>query len=71
MQIETSGQEKLRMRVVLEWRLSGKWTSVWSPIRTNRIWTRCTACTHANDVNDDHRKCERCGAELPARQTFW
>ncbi len=47
------------------------WTSVWKPIRTNRIWTRCTACNHPNDVNDDHRRCERCGAELPPRQTFW
>lgn len=49
----------------------GVWTSVWKPIRTNRIWTRCTACTHPNDVNDDHRACEKCGAPLPPRQTFW
>lgn len=49
----------------------GVWTSVWKPERINRIWTRCTACTHPNDVNDDHRKCEKCGAELSLRQTFW
>ena len=23
----------------------GVWTSVWQPLRINRIWTRCAACT--------------------------
>ncbi|HET9627223.1 MAG TPA: nuclear transport factor 2 family protein [Kofleriaceae bacterium] len=49
----------------------GVWTSVWSPVRTNRIWTRCPSCTAPNDVNDDHRACTRCGAPLPERPTFW
>jgi hypothetical protein len=49
----------------------GVWTSVWKPLRINRIWTRCTECQHANDVSADLRACERCGAELPPRPTFW
>lgn len=49
----------------------GVWTSVWKPIRTNRIWTRCPACHEPNDVNDDHRACTRCGAELPPRPPVW
>jgi quinol monooxygenase YgiN len=47
------------------------WTSVWKPGRLNRIWTRCTACAALEDVNDDHRACSRCGAELPPRAAFW
>jgi ketosteroid isomerase-like protein len=49
----------------------GVWTSVWKPIRTNRIWTRCPACHEPNDVNDDHRACSKCGAELPPRPPVW
>lgn len=49
----------------------GVWTSVWRPERLNRIWTRCPACKTPNDVNDDHRQCASCGAELPPRRTFW
>jgi steroid delta-isomerase-like uncharacterized protein len=49
----------------------GVWTSVWKPVRTNRIWTRCPACHEPNDVNDDHRTCTKCGAELPPRPPVW
>lgn len=49
----------------------GVWTSVWKPERLNRVWTRCRACGLPNDVNDDHRECVKCGAELPPRPTFW
>lgn len=49
----------------------GVWTSVWRPERLNRIWTRCSACGTPNDVNDDHRRCLSCEAELPPRRTFW
>lgn len=49
----------------------GVWTSVWKPLRTNRIWTRCPGCHEPNDVNDDHRACTRCGAELPPRPPVW
>jgi hypothetical protein len=47
------------------------WTSVWTPTRINRIWVRCTACASLEDVDDDHRACGRCGAELPVRPAFW
>jgi quinol monooxygenase YgiN len=47
------------------------WTSVWTPTRMNRLWVRCTACASLEDVNDDHRACSKCGAELPERPAFW
>ncbi len=47
------------------------WTSVWKPVRTNRIWTRCPACAKPNDVTDNHRECLYCGAVLPERELFW
>lgn len=47
------------------------WTSVWTPTRINRVWVRCLACASLEDVNDDHRACSRCGAELPERPLFW
>jgi hypothetical protein len=47
------------------------WTSVWKPVRTNRIWTRCQACAKPNDVTDNHRECAHCGAVLPERESFW
>lgn len=49
----------------------GVWTSVWQPLRINRIWTRCGACTSLEDVTDDHRACGRCGATLAERPPFW
>lgn len=50
----------------------GVWTSVWKPIRTNRIWSRCPACQEANDVtSDERRQCVRCQAELPPRPPVW
>lgn len=49
----------------------GVWTSVWKPIRVNRIWTRCPSCTSLEDVSDDHRRCSRCNSELPERPPFW
>lgn len=47
------------------------WTSVWTPARINRVWVRCTACAALEDVNDDHRQCARCNADLPPRPAFW
>lgn len=49
----------------------GVWTSVWQPLRMNRLWTRCMACQQPNNVNDNHRECSKCGTELPPRPTFW
>ncbi len=47
------------------------WTSVWRPIRLNRMWLRCPGCTALEDVSDDHRECSCCSAELPERPAFW
>ncbi len=47
------------------------WTSVWQPTRVNRLWVRCLTCGKLEDVNDNHRACLGCGAELPARPSFW
>jgi steroid delta-isomerase-like uncharacterized protein len=49
----------------------GVWTSVWKPLRTNRIWTRCPVCSTPNDVTDDHRRCKKCESELPPRPPIW
>lgn len=49
----------------------GVWTSVWQPVRLNRIWTRCPGCQQPNDVTDNHRSCTNCGADLPPRATYW
>lgn len=47
------------------------WTSVWQPLRNNRLWLRCPACASLEDLDDDHRACRRCGAPLPERPEFW
>jgi hypothetical protein len=47
------------------------WTSVWTPGRINRLWVRCPACGSLEDASDDHRRCMRCGAPMPARPAFW
>ena len=49
----------------------GVWTSVWQPLRINRIWTRCAACAALEDVTDDHRRCTQCDAPLAERPPFW
>ena len=47
------------------------WTSVFSPLRANRIWVRCPSCASLEDVSDDHRACGKCHAPLPERPSFW
>lgn len=47
------------------------WTSVWRPVRSNRLWVRCVACAALEDATDDHRACSKCGAELPERPPYW
>lgn len=47
------------------------WTSVWTPSRINRIWVRCPSCASLEDVSDDHRSCNHCGAPMPERPAFW
>lgn len=51
--------------------VSAVWTSVWTPARLNRMWVRCAACGALEDVNDDHRACSACHAELPTRPAWW
>jgi quinol monooxygenase YgiN len=67
-----SGNHARAMRELFAENFVGSvWTSVWMPSRLNRIWVRCPACTSLEDVNDDHRSCRGCGAELPVRPLFW
>lgn len=47
------------------------WTSVWQPVRVGRLWLRCAACGHLEDVSDDHRECTACAAPLPPRPAYW
>ncbi|MCA9644100.1 MAG: hypothetical protein KC492_25580, partial [Myxococcales bacterium] len=47
------------------------WTSVWTATRMNRIWVRCPGCGALEDVNDDHRTCNKCHAPMPERPAFW
>lgn len=72
MRAALAGHHAVAMRELLtEDFVASVWTSVWTPTRLNRLWVRCTACGHLEDVNDDHRACGRCGAELPVRPAFW
>jgi steroid delta-isomerase-like uncharacterized protein len=49
----------------------GVWTSVWQPVRVNRLWTRCATCNQPNDTSHEQRSCSNCGADLPPRPTYW
>jgi hypothetical protein len=72
MQRALSGHHAVARRALFsEDFVASVWTSVWQPARVNRIWVRCTACDKLEDVNDDHRACAGCGAQLPERPAFW
>jgi hypothetical protein len=43
----------------------GVFTSVWQPLRLNRIWQRCMQCGTSNDAHGAGRRCSKCGAALP------
>jgi heme-degrading monooxygenase HmoA/predicted ester cyclase len=47
----------------------GVFTSVWAPIRLNRIWTRCPS-GHPNDATRADGTCEVCGQPLPAVEPY-
>ena len=47
----------------------GVFTSVWAPIRLNRMWTRCPL-GHLNDATRADGKCELCGEPLPAAEPY-
>jgi hypothetical protein len=50
---------------------TGVWTSVWHPVRVNRLWSRCAQCSAANDRSSGRRQCGRCGAELETAPLYW
>jgi heme-degrading monooxygenase HmoA len=43
---------------------TGVFTSVWQPLRLNRVWQRCTQCGTPNDAHRVERQCQHCGAPL-------
>ena len=47
----------------------GVFTSVWAPVRLNRMWLRCPR-GHPNDATRVDRKCEVCGELLPAMEPY-
>jgi heme-degrading monooxygenase HmoA len=47
----------------------GVFTSVWAPIRLNRMWLRCPL-GHPNDATRADGNCEVCGKPLPAPEPY-
>jgi heme-degrading monooxygenase HmoA len=47
----------------------GVFTSVWEPLRLNRMWLRCPR-GHPNDATRADGKCEVCGEPLPAPEPY-
>jgi heme-degrading monooxygenase HmoA/predicted ester cyclase len=47
----------------------GVFTSVWEPVRLNRMWLRCPL-GHPNDASRADGKCEVCGEPLPAPEPY-
>jgi heme-degrading monooxygenase HmoA len=47
----------------------GVFTSVWAPIRLNRMWIRCPL-GHPNDATRADGTCEVCGEPLPGMQPY-
>jgi hypothetical protein len=44
---------------------AGVFTSVWQPLRINRLWVRCHNCGTPNDAHGASRQCTKCGFPLP------
>jgi steroid delta-isomerase-like uncharacterized protein len=49
---------------------SSGYTSVWSPVRVNPYWVRCTSCGTVLDSEKSGSTC-KCGAELPGHPPYW
>jgi len=49
----------------------GVWTSIWTPHRINRLWTKCSTCGQPNDQTNNRVDCSFCGARLAERQPYW
>jgi heme-degrading monooxygenase HmoA/predicted ester cyclase len=65
-----SGPHSEAMHAFREEDLSaGVFTSVWAPIRLNRMWMRCPL-GHPNDANRADGKCEVCGQPLPEAEPY-
>jgi SnoaL-like domain len=47
----------------------GVFTSVWAPLRLNRMWLRCPL-GHPNDATRADGKCEICGQPLPEMEPY-
>lgn len=47
------------------------WTSVWKPVRVNRLWVRCSACGSLEDASNDPATCSKCSTALPERPAYW
>jgi heme-degrading monooxygenase HmoA len=47
----------------------GVFTSVWAPVRLNRMWLRCPL-GHPNDAARTDGRCEVCGQPLPAPEPY-
>jgi heme-degrading monooxygenase HmoA len=47
----------------------GVFTSVWEPVRLNRMWLRCPR-GHPNDATRADGKCEVCGEPLPSPEPY-
>jgi predicted ester cyclase/heme-degrading monooxygenase HmoA len=47
----------------------GVFTSVWEPVRLNRMWLRCPL-GHPNDATRTDGKCDVCGQPLPAPKPY-
>jgi steroid delta-isomerase-like uncharacterized protein len=47
----------------------GVFTSVWEPVRLNRMWLRCPN-GHPNDANRADGKCDVCGEPLPVPEPY-
>jgi heme-degrading monooxygenase HmoA len=48
---------------------AGVFTSVWAPIRLNRMWLRCPS-GHPNDATRADGQCEVCGQPLPSPEPY-
>jgi heme-degrading monooxygenase HmoA len=65
-----SGAHSEAMHAFRENGLSGGvFTSVWEPIRLNRMWLRCPH-GHPNDATRADGKCEVCGDSLPSPEPY-
>jgi heme-degrading monooxygenase HmoA len=65
-----SGAHSAAMHAFREDDLSGGvFTSVWEPVRLNRMWLRCPR-GHPNDATRADGKCEVCGEPLPEPEPY-